>query len=186
MISSLKMVFPLLFLVILGCDWVVTNWLEMTLRISWKTKDSRTYQRYLCQKKLKWGNWIGCHIKIWIRTIGAWIRIRRCQGAGSLGVLVAYGIHFSTLLVSHYLWNIFHTIYNLLYSSLYQLLCTLSEPLPLKDIPHYLQTTLLLIVLTLVYFKWSIILERFSTQFANNFIGHDNNSYALLVSHHLR
>ena len=28
--------------------------------------------------------------------------------------------------------------------------------------------------------------ERFSTEVANDFIGHDNNSCALLVSHHLR
>ena len=50
-------------------------------------------------------NWLSYQnlIDLRIRTIGAQIRIRRCQGAGSLGVLVAYGIHFSTLLVSHYL-----------------------------------------------------------------------------------
>ena len=102
-------------------SWAVIGWIEMTLRISRQTKDSRTYQRYLCQKKLKWGNSIGCQnlIDLWIRTIGARIRIRRCQGAGSLGVLVAYGIHFSALLVSHYLWKIFHTIYKRLYRSWY-------------------------------------------------------------------
>ena len=97
---------------------------------------------------------------------------------------IGYDNNSCALLVSHHLrWNC-HTVCKQFYWSWYQLVCTLSEPLPLKDIPHYPQTSLLLMVLTLVYFEWAIILERFSTQFANDFIGHDNNSFALLVSRH--
>ena len=152
MISSLKMVFPLLFLVILGCDWVVRDDIANFL----KDQGFQNLPEIFLSEEIEVRqlNWLSYQnlIDLWIGTIGARIRIRRCQGRGSLGVLVAYGIHFSTLLVSHYLWNIFHTICNLLYSSLYQLLCTLSEPLSWKDFPHNLQTILMVMITTLVHF----------------------------------
>ena len=52
MISSLKMVIPFLFLVILSCDGVGRD-----IEIFWETKVLKTWHRHLSQKKLKWDIW---------------------------------------------------------------------------------------------------------------------------------
>ena len=53
------------------------------------------------------------------------------------------------------------------------------DTFPKIELSHHLQTNLLVMVLTLVYFKWAITFERYSTPFTNDFIAHGFNSCVL-------